>query len=251
MRIGSKPRLSLRVRLSAALAAATLPFAFVFLFADLWVYQPLQVELRALSSDIEHRWESVGRLQLALTRSAMPVNDYLIHGRVEERGQFQRLAAQVEAAFATLSANTPFVHKTERELLDTLRERWRLVRQRGEQVLQLDTPARYSIRTADTMENFDAELDLIVDASDELLEHVRAELQQARAKTELRGARLNWFVTLAAAMATLITLSMVVYLNHTLQAPYARRAGDELPEDNEAPLTPPAEPSPRRAAATD
>lgn len=250
MRIGSKRRLSLRVRLSAALAAATLPFAFVFLFADLWVYQPLQVELRALSSDIEHRWESVGRLQLALTRSAMPVNDYLIHGRVGERSQFQRLAAQVEAAFAALSANTPFVHKTERELLDTLRERWRLVRLRGEQILQLDEAGRYSMRAADTMENFDAELDLIVDASDELLEHVRAELQQARAKTELRGARLNWFVTLAAAMATLITLSMVVYLNHTLQAPYARRAGDDLPDDD-ASLTPPDEPSPQRAAAKD
>lgn len=245
MRIGSRRSLSLRLRLSLALAAATLPFAFVFLFADLWVYQPLQGDLRALSSDIEHRWESVGRLQLALTRSAMPVNDYLIHGRVKERGQFQRLASQVEAAFAALSANTPFVHKTERELLDTLRERWRLVRQRGEEILQLDAPSRRSMLAADTMEDFDAELDLIVDACDELLEHVRAELHEARAKTELRGARLNWFVTLAAAMATLITLTMVVYLNHALQAPFTERA------DDDATLTPPVEPSPRRAAAKD
>jgi hypothetical protein len=225
-------RLPLRLRVSLALAAATLPFALVYLLADRWVYQPLQSEIRALSIEIEHRYESVGRLQLALTRSAMPVNDYLIHGRSEERGQYQRLSAQVDAAFAILNSNTPFVHKTERQLLDTLRERWRLVRQRGEQILQLDRKNRQSFLAADAMEDFDNELDLIVDASDELLEHVRAELQEARAKIELRGARLDWFVTLAAGLATVITLTMVLYLGQTLRAPFNERAEDEVPADD-------------------
>ena len=226
------------MRHSLALAAAVLPFAIAFFFTNLWIYQPLQDDLRSLSQDIEHRFEGVGRLQLSLSRSAMPINDYLIHGREQERNEFNLLASQVEASFAVVNAQTPASHQREREQLNTLKNRWHVLKQRGEDILQFDKKTRISLRAANAMEEFDTEIDRIIQTSDDLLTHIREDLQKTRLAADSRHEQLNWLVNIFAGLATLITLSMVIYLGQTIYRPFDQRASDHMTNTPEETLLP-------------
>ena len=42
-------------------------------------------DLQVISDEIQARFEEVGSLQLLLAQSAMPPNDFLIHGGSDER----------------------------------------------------------------------------------------------------------------------------------------------------------------------
>lgn len=210
-----------RWRLGALLALATVPFLLVLVLAYYWVLRPLDDELRLLSRDIETRFEGVARLQVALARAAMPVNDYLINGRVSERRQFQWQAGRVEAAFALLRGTIENEHRQEIEHVAALYERWHRVSRQGEALLALDERARRENAAASAMKEFDATLDDIVDATDNLLAHVREELARARDALALRRERLTWFVVLALFLATMVTLVTVLALSQRLTRPDA------------------------------
>lgn len=208
-----------RWRLSLWLTLAVLPFLLVLVLAYYWVLRPLDDELRLLSRGIETRFEGVARLQVALARAAMPVNDYLINGREAERRQFQWQAGRVEAAFAVLRGTIDNEHRKEIEHVAALYERWHRVARQGESLLALDERARRSVAADDAMKAFDRTLDEIVDASDDLLAHVREELARSRDALASRRERLTWFVVLATLLATLVTLVTVLALSQRLIRP--------------------------------
>lgn len=220
----------IRFRLGLLLGAAVAPFLVVLLMANFWVYQPLQKEVSLLSRDIETRFDGVARLQLVLTRSAMPVNDYLIHGHESERREYQLLAGQVEAAFALVRASVSNVHPRVLERVDRLYSRWQQSVQQGEAILGFPPGERNSPLVAAAMEDYDRHLDQLVDDAGELLDHVRKELAQTRDQLESRRDRMTWFVLLAAFLATMVTLSATMYLSQRVIPPLARR----LQEDDDA-----------------
>jgi hypothetical protein len=220
----------IRFRLGLLLGAAVMPFIGVLLMANFWVYQPLQEEVSLLSRDIETRFDGVARLQLVLTRSAMPVNDFLIHGHESERRQYQLLIGQVEAAFALVRASVTSVHPRELEQVDRLYARWQQSVRQGETILRLPLDARDSQALAVAMEDYDRHLDHLVDDAGELLDHVRKELARNRDQLESRRDRMTWFVLLAAFLATMVTLSATMYLSQRVIPPLARR----LQEDDDA-----------------
>lgn len=220
----------IRFRLGLLLGAAVAPFLVVLLMANFWVYQPLQKEVSLLSRDIETRFDGVARLQLVLTRSAMPVNDYLIHGHESERREYQLLAGQVEAAFALVRASVSNVHPRVLERVDRLYSRWQQSVQQGEAILGFPPGERNSPLVAAAMEDYDRQLDQLVDDAGELLDHVRKELAQTRDQLESRRDRMTWFVLLAAFLATMVTLSATMYLSQRVIPPLARR----LQEDDDA-----------------
>lgn len=220
----------IRFRLGLLLGAAVAPFLVVLLMANFWVYQPLQREVSLLSRDIETRFDGVARLQLVLTRSAMPVNDYLIHGHESERREYQLLAGQVEAAFALVRASVSSVHPRVLERVDRLYSRWHQSVRLGEAILGFPPGGRNSPLVAAAMEDYDRHLDQLVDDTGELLDHVRKELAQTRDQLESRRDRMTWFVLLAAFLATMVTLSAIMYLSQRVIPPLARR----LQEDDDA-----------------
>lgn len=221
---------SVRFRLGLLLAAAVVPFILVLLVAHFWVYQPLQAEIQLLSRDIETRFDGVTRLQLILTRSAMPVNDYLVHGHPAERHEYLMLMGQVEAAFAVMRAAVVGDHPIEHDELDRLYGRWRKTSVVGEKLLTYDETMRRSPEAAMAMEGFDANLERLVDDVGMLLDHVRAELARSRDHLELQRERMTWFVVLSAFLATMITLSATIYLSQRVIPPLARA----LQEDDDA-----------------
>lgn len=224
---GATPVSRVRLQLGLLLAAAVTPFMLILVMAYFWVYQPLQDEVRLLSRDIETRFEGVARLQVALVRSAMPVNDYLIHGHEAERREYQLLIGRVEAAFALLRGSIDGVHKQELDHVASLYSRWQRASRQGESILTLDAQARRTPQAAMAMESFDANLDRLVDESDDLLDHVRKELGRSRDQLELRRERLTWFVTLSTLVATMITLATVMYLSQRVIRPLASRIDEE------------------------
>lgn len=214
---GGKNLLSFeRVRFGVLLVLAVVPFVLVVAMAYFWVFRPLNDEVRLLSRDIETRFEGVARLQLALVRSAMPVNDYLIHGNEAEKREFQRLAGRVEAAFSVLRGSIEGQHVREIEHVDSLYARWRRASVEGEAILAVDPQARHRPEAAVAMETFDATLDGLVDEAEQLLEHVREELSRSRDELNLRRERLTWFVALSTLIATLVLLVSVLALSQRL-----------------------------------
>lgn len=210
------PVLPVRLRVGLALGVAVLPFMVVLLLAYFWIYLPLQAELRVLSHDVEVRFDSVSRLQVALTRATMPVNDYLIHGHEQERREFQLAGARVEAAFVALRSALADAHADERDKVEALYDRWKRVGRQGEAILSLVEKERKSPYAAMAMESLDAVVDKMVDEIDELLEHVRRELRYSREHLELGRERMTWFLTISIMIAAVVTLVTVVYLGQMI-----------------------------------
>lgn len=218
---------ALRLRMGLLLAAAAMPFLLVLVMAYFWVYQPLQEEVKGMSRDIEVRFESVARLQVALVRGAMPVNDYLIHGHEQERREYQLAVGRIEAAFALLRGTIESRHVEELRHLSSIHQRWRTASGLGERILRVNAEQRRSPQAAIAMEQFDEQIDRLVDEAEDLLEHVRKELAHSRDQLELRRERLTWFVALSALIATMVTLSAVLYLNQRVIRPLERLLDDE------------------------
>ncbi len=206
--------LPFRFRLALALIGAVLPFATVLLFANLWVYRPMQDDVQLTSSQIQDRFEEVSRLQLLLSRSAMPPNDYLLHGAKDERIRFELLAGQIETLFKGLLNDQGFGRPEQEKRLTDMLRRWAVARQMGLALLSWPDETRHSDAAA-AMERFDREVDLLTEEAESLLAHVRVELDEARNKALRRRHDLNRFVALAVAMAGILTLILVTLLART------------------------------------
>jgi len=232
--------LPFRFRLTFALIGAVLPFATVLLFANLWVYRPMQDDIQLTSSQIQDRFEEVSRLQLMLSRSAMPPNDYLLHGAKDERIRFELISGQIETLFKGLLNDQGFGRPEQEKRLTDMLRRWAVARQMGLALLSWPDETRHSDAAA-AMERFDRELDLLTEEAEALLAHVRVELDEARNKALRRRHDLNRFVALALAMAGILTLILVTLLART-GASAGRVRKPPMPELPAAPPRPAAEP---------
>lgn len=216
--------LSLRLRLVFALAAAVLPFAIVLVFANLWVYRPLQDDVQQLSDQMQRRFEDVANLQLLLARSAMPPNDYLIHGGQDERVRFELLAGRIESALKNLRQSVDPDHPSEVARVAEMLERWASAHAMGVALLQWDR-ARPVAEAARDMEAFDRRIDDLTEEAEALLAHVRVELEEARTRAVRRRHDLNRFVALSTVVAGILTVFLVAYLGRVITGPAARRPG--------------------------
>ena len=197
---------------------AVVPFVAVLLFANLWVYRPLQRDIEVIADDVQARFEDVSRLQLMLARSAMPPNDFLIHGGADERIRFELIAGQIERLFGELLRNTDFGHPNEEQRLSEMMRRWAVARQMGTVLLDWPSETRLTDGAA-AMERFDREVDQLTEEAESLLAHVRLELEDARDAALERRHDLNRFVALATAMAGILTLLLVTLLTRGSRAP--------------------------------
>ena len=207
-----------RVRLALAVIGAVVPFVAVLVFANLWVYRPLQRDIEVIADDIQSRFEDVSRLQLMLARSAMPPNDFLIHGGTDERIRFELIAGQIERLFGELLRNTDFGHPNEEQRLSEMVRRWAVARQMGTVLLDWPSETRLTDGAA-AMERFDREVDQLTEEAESLLAHVRLELEGARDSALERRHDLNRFVALATAMAGILTLLLVTLLTRGSRPP--------------------------------
>lgn len=212
-----------------ALACAALPFVTVLVFANLWVYRPMEDDLQVISDEVQARFEEVTRLQLLLARSAMPPNDFLIHGADDERIRFEIMAGRIESLFSNLLRHADLAHPDEEKRLTDMLRRWAVARKMGDSLL--DWPAETRLTEgAVVMERFDREVDQLTEDAESLLAHVRVELDEARNLSISRRHDLNRFVALATAMAGTLTLVLMALLARSPAVPgRPRKVGAEVP----------------------
>lgn len=222
---------TIRFRLGLLLAAAVLPFVIVLLLAYFWVYQPMQDEVDFLAEEIETRFDGVARLQLTLTRSAMPVNDYLIHGYESERREYQMIVGQVEATFSQLRATGRKFNAFQWANIDRLHERWQNSVRMGEQILATPVELRRAPTTATAMEVYDSDIDKLADDAGELLEQTRRDLSSTRAAMEEQRQKLTWLVLMSAFVATMVALSASAYLTQRVLPSLARAIREDEARD--------------------
>lgn len=220
-----QPRSSIRLRVALALGLAVLPFMTVLVLAYTWIYQPMQKEIAVLSRDVESRFDSVAKLQVALARAAMPVNDYLINGLPQEKRDFQLTGARVEAAFVAVRNSILAGHSREHQKIDVLYERWQRSYRQGDAILGFNDDARKTPHSAAAMKAFDSGINQLIDGADELLDHVRKDMHEFREQTQLRRDRMTWFLMITVMLATVVSLVAVVYLGQLIPNYHDRRDG--------------------------
>jgi len=225
--------LPFRFRLALALVGAVLPFVTVLVFANIWVYRPMQDDVQLSSSEIQDRFEEVSRLQLLLSRSAMPPNDYLLHGAEDERIRFELISGQIETLFKSLLNDDGFGRPDQEKRLTDMLRRWAVARQMGLALLSWPDETRHSDAAA-AMERFDREVDQLTEDAEALLAHVRLALDEARTGALRRRHDLNRFVALAVSMAGILTLVLVTLLSRAGTARPMR-----TPPTPELPAAPP------------
>jgi len=86
--------------------------------------------------------EIVSRLELALVRTIMPANDYLIHGNKEEKSIFEELKADADNCFSMLEEDTfHYYTKDEgREFLNRLKDQYAQIKVYSEMIFNLSNP---------------------------------------------------------------------------------------------------------------
>jgi diguanylate cyclase (GGDEF)-like protein len=98
-------RLSIRKRLGLGVAVLVLPLLLVTFSGYLLFHYALEM-MDEIYEEVSDQFVPVTTLQEKLLRSVMPPNDYLIHGNLEERQQFQMLRREVDEGFKIVLALT-------------------------------------------------------------------------------------------------------------------------------------------------
>lgn len=97
------------------------------------------------------------RLQVLMQKAAMPPNDYLIHGKIEERNRFYKLAAEVDKAFEE-ATRLPFKLEEERVSVKSLHRDWLKIKELGIHMFSYSKPIG-NPKAAEEMELFDSHID--------------------------------------------------------------------------------------------
>ena len=209
-----KSHLSLRMRFGLGLCAVLLPFLLTAAVGQFYLLPRLLEPFEDVIREYTEEMEPVEQLQKSLLMAAMPVNDYLIHGEVEERERFAQLRQRVERAFEDASPER-FTLEQERDLIGSARWEWEQALRLGEQLLRLPEPVG-NAAAARTMKRFDAHIDQAVAQLEEAhgIFHRVIDEDRAQARTARHGAT---FLTVGAfVLAFGISLLVSVLLARRL-----------------------------------
>jgi len=168
-------RLSLLRRYELGLFMIVAPMAVVVIAGFFYVYMPMVAATDSLLHTVRNELDQVVELQIKVTQSAMPVNDYLIHGEKYELDNFRSQSQAVEEIFRTIRKELS--QEQERLLIDQAWKSWQKARGLGEGILRLANPVGNALG-AETMEIFDQEIDKTVSIISQLDEISHLKIDQ-------------------------------------------------------------------------
>ena len=208
MRLPRPPPLSLRARIALGLGAVLLPFFFAAAMGQFYLLPRLTGPFEKIAEEVVDGLDSIEHLQVALLQAAMPANDWLIHGDVEERQQFSQLSREVDRAFETVLA-APFVQADERALVESAQKEWREAQRLGVAILRLRHPLG-NREGAHDKKRLDVHVDRAVVALDRLHDVVREEIKKNL--TAARAAKLQAVYLTLSAFAAAFGISLFAAL---------------------------------------
>jgi hypothetical protein len=142
-------------------AATLLPIVSILLLVFLTSYRPVIHTLDRIMYETFNKAHPLHELQIALAKSVMPPNDYLIHGSADEKVEWDRLRATVEAKFDAVMAGLE--SEEEKQALLMIRAQWDEACLKGTRLFEFSVNSNVNQDAADAMEQFDAEVDVVTD----------------------------------------------------------------------------------------
>lgn len=196
--------LSLRSRFILWQFVVLMPILIATLLHQQYFMPKFVDPLEEIAEEITDEVLQVKSLQLTLHMSAMPVNDYLIHGHQHEIEDFSNQRKRVDKDFAIVRA-APFGEEYERQLVEDAWLEWGQAKQLAEELLGIPNPVGLP-GAGDKMEQFDRH---IYDASNKLEELYRQayeEIKEAQEETHEAQAESRWLSSISMTLALLLSL---------------------------------------------
>ncbi|MBU0482716.1 MAG: diguanylate cyclase [Proteobacteria bacterium] len=168
---------SIRSRLLAGMALVTIPLLVLGIGSFIYLLKALH----GLDEVMEEAFDEaipIMRLESFMARSAMPANDYLVHGGVQEREEFTLVEQRTVKAFSEIMGNE-FDLSNEYKLLQEARNDWQRGRELSRRILALEKPHETGAAKKE-MEEMDAAYDKALATVDSLiLEMIREAVDHA------------------------------------------------------------------------
>jgi diguanylate cyclase (GGDEF)-like protein len=166
-----------------------------------YLFQSSQRAFDAVMEEVLEELVPTATLQKLVLRSVMPTHDYLIHGKREERRNYDRISEQIDRHFNTilkLTAGSP----AEYSLLEAARVAWEEADQTSRSILALPAPRSHA-GASELMEQYDQAIDHTMSALSQAHRVFYEEIEQhhAHAKELKTGTRALIIVMLGLGLA--------------------------------------------------
>ena len=209
-------RLSLKQRLSLGMAILVVPLLLIATGGYL-LFQYAVETLEASHEEVQNEMMPVLRLQELLLLAQMPANDYLIHGRRDEREKFAKLRHAVEAAYADV-ATAPFERLEKRGFVERSRKEWETGLRLSEEILALHSPIGNSAG-AELMIRMDERLQTASDQLKMVTELGLAEMSSRHALIHRLDLQLSLIIIVFLALLTLVVFVGMSLVRQWILAP--------------------------------
>jgi two-component system cell cycle response regulator len=207
-------RLSLRSRLMLWQIAVLAPLLLAMLLHHQYLMPKFTQPLTEIAKEITHEVLQVKNLQLTLHMSAMPVNDYLIHGNPREITAFATQRQRVDQGF-NMTRNAPFGENHERQLVESAWREWEQAKGLAGELLGITDPVGKPDLGA-KMERFDRSIDNASAKLEELYNLAYHEIKEAQAEAHAAHLKSNWVSLVALVLAIILSLLLGSALAHTI-----------------------------------
>jgi len=229
--------LTSRMKYILIVTLTLLPFSGILVFVGVAAYLPTFRTMDQMIVVMMDEMVPLSTLQRSLLNAAMPPNDYILSKDPEEKVVFTEAAQKIEAAFVDLHnsyTGQPEVH----EALDEAYTAWQHAFEDGSAILS-DKLTHGSSDILLTMENFDADIQTVVDVLSEIHEITRNNLNAKNANIAAMKEKGILITVLAFLMALTLGVLGSVWLTRRhlsledqsmhdqLTGAYNRRACDE------------------------
>lgn len=198
------PHLSLYSRFILWQLAVLTPLLLAGLLHQQYLAPRFINQLNEIVEEITEEVLQVKSLQLALHRSAAPVNDYLIHGESREIENFERQRRQVDEIF-TATRNAPFGDANERGQLKSAWENWEEAKPLANELIA----GRNSVAMAELstkMERFDLHIENASERLEILHNHAYDEIKKAQASAHTAKEESDRLSAAAVILALLLSI---------------------------------------------
>lgn len=159
----------------------------------------------------------VMRLQVLLQKAAMPPNDYLINGQIEERESFARFCREIDKEFAAVP-ELPFNLEEEKTLIGIVKEKWAKAKSIGDYLLSIERPVG-NPSAALEMQRFDKSIDEIDDIFDKFYGVVNREIHDELAAIHSAKQRALFLISAILVVSSLLAATVGIALARSVLVP--------------------------------
>ncbi len=166
---------------------------------------------------IERQMNSVMRLNHLILKAPMPANDWLIHGDIKEKTNFENLSRQINDAFYATNSieyNDPRIYK----ILAQSKSEWIDARQKANKIFSIKTPRETSAR-ATMMEDMDAQFDNIARHLDKAFTMIETDIKISHTAAHAAKKHIQMYAVVILLAGFIASIATAFFLSELILKP--------------------------------